>query len=54
LQLRANYSYQLMKEMDVYAYTSYSLAVNRDTKRYTGDELLRDVFWGGVGLSYRF
>lgn len=54
LQLRANYSYQLMKEMDVYAYTSYSLAVNRDNKRYAGDELLRNVFWAGVGMSYRF
>lgn len=53
-QLRANFSYQIMKEMEVYAYTGYSLAVNRDNKRYSGDELLRDLFWGGVGLSYRF
>lgn len=43
-----------MKEMDVYAYTGYNLAINRDSSRYTGDELLGDLFWGGVGLSYRF
>ncbi|MCW9047114.1 MAG: hypothetical protein OQK46_03465 [Gammaproteobacteria bacterium] len=43
-----------MKELDVYAYTSYSRAVNRDHIRYAGDELLKDLFWGGVGLSYRF
>lgn len=53
-QLLARASYQVIKEMEIYAYTSYSQAINRDSNRYTGDELLRDLFWGGVGMSYRF
>ena len=53
-QLLARVSYQVIKKMEVYAYTGYNLAINRDSNRYTGDELLRDFFWGGVGLSYRF
>ena len=53
-QLLARVSYQAIDKLEVYAYTSYSLAINRDSNRYTGDELLRDLFWGGVGLSYRF
>jgi len=53
-QLLASVSYQAIDKMEVYAYASYSLAINRDSNRYTGDELLGDFFWGGVGLSYRF
>jgi len=53
-QLRANFSSRIMKKMDAYAYIGYNLAINRDAQRYTGDELLRDFFWGGVGTSYRF
>ena len=53
-QLLARASYQFMKEMEVYAYTGYNQAINRDTNNYAGDELLRDFFWGGIGMSYRF
>ncbi|MCW8934705.1 MAG: hypothetical protein OQK98_08270 [Gammaproteobacteria bacterium] len=53
-QFRANFNYLIMKELELYAYTGYSLAVNRDNIRYTGDELLKNMFWGGIGLSYRF
>ena len=53
-QLRINLYYTIMKEMDVYAYTGYNLAINRDINRYAGDELLADLLWGGMGLSYRF
>ena len=53
-QLLARASYQVIKEMEVYAYTGYNLAINSDSNRYTGDELLRDFFWGGIGLSYQF
>jgi len=53
-QLLVRVSYQAINEMEVYAYTGYNQAINRDSNRYTGDELLRDFFWGGVGLSYRF
>ena len=54
VQLRANISYQLMNELELYAYTGYNISVNRDAIRYTGDELLQDFFWSGIGLSYRF
>jgi len=53
-QLLARASYQALKEMEVYAYAGYNRAINRDSTNYIGDELLRDFFWGGIGMSYRF
>jgi len=53
-QLLARASYLAMKEFEVSAYAGYNAAINRDSTRYAGDELLRDFFWGGIGMSYRF
>jgi len=53
-QLLARASYQVNDKMEVYTYTAYNQAINRDNNRYTGDQLLDNFFWGGVGLSYRF
>ncbi len=53
-QLRANLSYKLKEEIALYAYAGYNRAIDRDVDRYTGDELLQNYFWGGVGFSYRF
>lgn len=53
-QLRANFSYHIKKSIEAYAYASYSSAINRDTVNYADDELLRDLLWYGIGLSYRF
>jgi len=53
-QLLARVYYLAMKEFEVSAYTGYNAAINRDSTRYAGDELLRDFFWGGIGMSYRF
>ncbi len=53
-QLRANASYYPDDNVELYAYTGYSLAINRDAVKYAGDELLGDFFWGGIGLSYLF
>jgi hypothetical protein len=53
-QLRTNFTYQIMKAMEVYAYASYNLPVNANENRYAGDKLLRNLFWSGVGFSYLF
>jgi len=53
-QLRANASYLPVIQVELYAYTGYNAAINRDAIRYTGDELLGDFFWGGVGCVYVF
>lgn len=53
-QLRTNVAYQPRAKMEVYAYVAYNQAINRDPERYSGDESLKDFFWGGVGYSYRF
>lgn len=53
-QLLARASYLVNKEIELYAYSGYNLAIHRDRRRYAGDELLRDFFWGGIGMSYRF
>lgn len=53
-QLRANLSYLPVIQLELYAYTGYNAAINRDAVRYSGDELLGDFFWGGVGFVYVF
>lgn len=53
-QLRANASYHPMKQIELYAYTGYNVAIDREVNKYAGDELLRDFFWGGVGITYLF
>ncbi|MGB2707212.1 MAG: hypothetical protein WBC41_03575 [Pseudoalteromonas nigrifaciens] len=40
--------------MQLYAYSNYSFAINKDSNRYANDELLQDVFWAGLGLSYQY
>jgi hypothetical protein len=40
--------------MELYAYTGYNKAIDRDIDVYAGDELLRDFFWSGAGFSYLF
>ena len=53
-QLRANASYHPAKPMELYAYTGYNLAINRDAIKYAGDEQLGDFVLVGVGLTYLF
>lgn len=54
VQFKAGLSYQVLDQLELYTYTSYSLAVNKDESRYAGDETLRNFFWGGVGFSYQY
>ena len=54
VKFTANLSYRLFNQLALYTYTSYSIAVNKDEKRFVGDEALRNIFWGGVGLSYQY
>lgn len=53
-QIRANFAYHPTKEMEIYAYTGYNRAINRDEIRYAGDQLLGNYFWAGMGITYRF
>ncbi len=53
-QLRANASYLPASQIELYVYTGYNQAINRDAVRYAGDELLADFFWGGIGITYLF
>lgn len=53
-QLRMQLSYILQNKIELLAYTSYSLAINKDDERFAGDESLSNLLWGGAGLSYRF
>lgn len=53
-QLRANVSYYPLTQLELYAYTGYNLAINRDAVKYAGDETLTDLLWGGIGLTYLF
>lgn len=53
-QILANFSYVPVRQIELYAYTGYNLAINRDVAQYAGDEYLRDFFWGGIGFAYFF
>jgi hypothetical protein len=53
-QLRANVSYHPATQIELYVYTGYNVAINRDAIKYAGDELLRDFSWSGAGFSYLF
>lgn len=53
-QLRTSASYHPGRQIEVYAYAAYNIAINQDAMTYAGDELLRDFFWGGIGFTYLF
>ena len=53
-QVRFNVAYQPSTQTELYAYTGYNVAINRDVEKYPGDESLADFFWGGAGFSYLF
>ena len=53
-QLRANASYHPIIKTEFYSYLGYNAAINRDVVNYSGDESLRDFFWGGIGFIYLF
>ncbi len=53
-ELRLGGGYSFTDELSLTAHLSYSLAIDRDAARYSGDELLRDFFHFGVGLAYEF
>ena len=54
LELRANASYLPFIHTEIYAYTAYNIAIGRDAEKYTGDELLGDFLWAGIGFIYLF
>lgn len=53
-QLRANASYHPGRQIELYAYSGYNLAINRDVINYADDESLSDFLWSGIGLTYLF
>ena len=54
LELRANVSHAPFIQAELYAYTAYNVALNKDVDKYTGDELLGDFVWAGIGFTYLF
>jgi hypothetical protein len=54
VKLAANLSYQLLDNVMLSGYASYSVAINKDAAQYSGDENLRSLFWAGLGVSYQF
>ena len=54
LKLTADVSYKVIKQLEVYAYTSYTMAINKNAERFVGDQTLKNVLWSGIGLSYLY
>lgn len=53
-QLRAQASYHSGRQIELYTFAGYNLAINREPEKYAGDGQLKDFFWGGIGLTYLF
>ena len=53
-ELRANAAYPPFRQAELYAYTAYNVALNKDAEKYAGDELLGDFLWAGIGFIYLF
>ena len=53
-ELRANASYLPFIQAELYAYTAYNIAIDRDPEKYAGDVLLGDFLWAGIGFIYLF
>lgn len=53
-QILANVTYHPIARAEMHAYIAYNKAIDEDSMRYSGDELLDDFVWGGIGLTYSF
>lgn len=54
IKLTSNVSYKVIKQFEIYAYTSYTMAINKNDERFVGDQTLKNMLWGGIGLSYLY
>lgn len=54
VQFTSQISYQLIDQLQVYAHSNYSVAINKDAVNYSDDQLLTDAFWAGIGVSYTY
>lgn len=53
-QLLLRGAYVFAKNLEAYAYGAYNHALNSNEQKYTDDELLRNFYWSGLGVSYLF
>jgi len=53
-QLRAQASYHSGRQIELYTFVGYNLAINPEPSKYVGDEQLKDFSWSGIGLTYLF
>ena len=54
LLLNLEASYELHPKIALNAFASYTFAIDRDFSNYADDELLKDIFFGGVGIRVNF
>jgi len=54
VQLRLELAYYPTPHLEIVPYAAYNFAIEREPDRYADDHLLRDFFWGGVGIIYHF
>ncbi len=54
IALGAEGAYTFTEAFSAEFHASYNLAIDRDSQRHAGDELLRDFFHAGIGLRFDF
>lgn len=54
VQLRLDLAYYPAPYLEIVPYAAYNIAIDREPDRYPDDHLLRDFFWGGIGIIYHF
>ena len=54
ISLQLNGEYEITEQFNILGYVRYNIAIDSDPNSFAGDELLRDFFWGGIGLNLAF
>ena len=54
ISFQLNGEYPLKKRINLLGYMRYNVALDSNPKKFAGDELLKDFFWAGVGISISF
>ncbi|NIN36547.1 MAG: hypothetical protein GWO08_05105 [Gammaproteobacteria bacterium] len=54
VSLELNTEYQLAGPLELIAFARYNKSINSDPVEHPGDELLKDFFWGGIGIEFAF
>ena len=54
ISLQLNGQYEIAKQLNFHGYVRYNIEIDSDPNSFTGDELLNNFFWSGIGFEVKF